>query len=121
MLDEFADLLQEIGVTGGEAMVACGGEEKHVNTIFREWGLSVVRKVAGKMPDIESKISILSEVISMFQGHALSQPQEEVKVENEEYTSEELHTRLIENAKNILSEYLLKKDDLIRKMIISEK
>jgi hypothetical protein len=47
-------------------MVACGGEEKHVNTIFREWGLSVIRKVAGKMPDIESKISLLGEVISMF-------------------------------------------------------
>jgi hypothetical protein len=39
MMRNFADLLQEIEVTGGEAMGACMDKEELNYPVFREWGL----------------------------------------------------------------------------------
>jgi hypothetical protein len=39
VIAEFADLLQEVYVTGEEAMTACGDKEELAYPLFREWGL----------------------------------------------------------------------------------
>ena len=66
VLVDFATLLGEIGVTGEEALVACGEQGDVPYTVFRDWGLSTVNKIAANMPDLASKLAILREVISMF-------------------------------------------------------
>ena len=44
-----------------------------------------------------------------------------MKAEEEYESSEELHPRLIENTKNILSAYLMKKEEFIKEMLSEEK
>jgi len=65
-LSEFADLLQELGVTGEEAMTACEGKEELSYPVYLDWGLQAIFKIASKMPDLASKVTVLREVMSMF-------------------------------------------------------
>ena len=118
---DFADLLQELGVTGEEVIKAYTAQEELSHSLFREWGLQAVSKIAAKMPDLDSKVAMLREMLGMFQGHGSAQPQEEVKVEGEDEEEEGLHLRIIESAKDMLSEYLVKKESFAQKMEAEEK
>ena len=96
-------------------MTACEGKEELSYPVYLDWGLQAIFKIASKMPDLASKVTVLREVMSMFQGSgSAAQPQEEVKVDNEEASPEELHCSVIEGVKDFLTEYLQQKDELLQ-------
>ena len=82
--------------------------------------MHAVRDIAGKMPDLKSKIALMGEVIDVIGGCGAMQPQEEVKNEDEETSATVLHLRLIESTKNIFSEYLLRREELHQTMVTQD-
>ena len=63
---DLTDLLKDLAVTGKESLALCGDQEDISYSIFRDWGIQAVGKIAGKMPDLETKIGVLREMISIF-------------------------------------------------------
>ena len=78
-------------------------------------GLQAIREILQKMPDMEAKISVVREVMSTFQGGSLGQPQEEVKG-----GEEELHSKVIESIKDVLSEYLKRREKYLKTLQTEE-